>query len=183
MPKFVVSSAFADSISRGLQRTPHFQTIVSRLSPAAAALLTTPFGSPWHAGELYVECGEVALGLVGADIISDIGYEALKERFGSIVRPMVEKKLAQPNVKPDVVLQNLEDFVNVAMRGLSIELKRRRATGAEVQVEYPLAVGEHLLASWRGVFRYIFEVTSPGQVTSAALAEAGRLLVFELDWS
>ncbi len=182
MAEFEVSSAFVDSIVRGLRKTEHFEAIMAALGPEAAKLVNESWSAPWQPGRFYVELGAAAVQVLGEGPFEALSYAAVKDRFGPIVLPMLTSTLAKTNRSPAAVLSKLNELVKVAMRGLDILWEPAAENGGVLQIRYPLPVGAHLGTSWRGVVRFIFEVTRPGTIQAAHHTPDGKTLQYRLAW-
>jgi len=97
--------------------------------------------------------------------------------------PMVKSTLASSNRSPAAVLSKLEALVKVAMRGLDIIWKADGPQGGLLQVRYPRPVAPHVEGSWRGVLRYLFEVTqSTGRIEKSLQTPTGNTLQYLVSW-
>jgi hypothetical protein len=176
------SAAYVDTVLRGLRRQPAWDALVDKLSPAALALTKDPWGETWQPARLLEEVGEAAVVTVGADAFETATHAALRERFGPIVLPMLKSSLAASNRSPVTVLKKLNDLVKVAMKGIEVLYQAEAENRGVVQIAYPRPVAAHVVSSWKGVLRFVFEVTTPGTITQTFHAPHGATLQFAVEW-
>ena len=70
-----------------------------------------------------------------------------------------------------------------AMRGLDITWKPDNVSSGLLQIRYPRPVAPHVEGSWRGVLRYIFEVTqATGRIEKSHHTPAGNTLQYLVAW-
>ncbi len=141
---------------------------VGRLSVLAE--LTVPFAK---------EGGHI-LAIMGEQAFDNLTYGAMKERFGPIVLPMIKSSLAKQN--PGAVLRKLNDLVKVAIRGAEIMFQPEGTTGGILQVSYPRPVAAHVMKSWQGVLRFVFEVSAPGEIKQTFHAPHGATVQYQVAW-
>ncbi|MER2560300.1 MAG: hypothetical protein ABTQ32_06270 [Myxococcaceae bacterium] len=180
MNDYEFASAYVESIVRGLRRTGHQDEILSKVSVPAQTLWKDPFGETWQPAKLLEEIGEVAVAIMGEQAFDNLTYGAMKERFGPIVLPMIKSSLAKQN--PGAVLRKLNDLVKVAIRGAEIMFQPEGTTGGILQVSYPRPVAAHVVKSWLGVLRFVFEVSAPGEVKETFHAPHGATLQYRVAW-
>lgn len=183
MADYEVSGAYVDGVLRSLKTTRQFPAILASLTPQVREMVENPWSSSWHPALHLEAVGEAAITVLGAPTFEELTYLAVKDRFGPIVLPMVKSTLASSNRSPAAVLSKLEALVKVAMRGLDIIWKADGPQGGLLQVRYPRPVAPHVEGSWRGVLRYLFEVTqSTGRIEKSLHTPAGNTLQYLVAW-
>lgn len=183
MADYEVSGAWVDAVLRPLRTTEHFPAIKAKLTPPVLAMVNSPYDETWHPALQVEALVEAAISVVGAGTYESLAYAAVKDRFGPIILPMLKSTLASSNRSPVAVLNKLESAVKVAMRGLDILWKADNETSGILQVRYPRPVAAHVEGSWRGVLKYIFEVTqTTGRVERSRHSEAGNTLQYLVSW-
>lgn len=182
MSDYEYSSAYVDSIVRGLRRTGQLDALMESISPAAQQLAKDPYGETWQPALLLEELGEAAVALIGESPFEQVTYRAMQDRFGPIVLPMLKSSLAASNKSPAAILKKLNDLVKVAIRGIEVLFQPEGTTGGILQVSYPRPVAPSVVRSWLGVLRFIFEVTTPGEVKETFHAPHGATLQYRVEW-
>jgi hypothetical protein len=182
MADYEFSSAYVDSIVRGLRRTGQLDALLANVSPAAVALAKDPYSETWQPALVLEELGEAAVALIGEAPFEQVTYRAMQDRFGPIVLPMLKSSLAASNKSPATVLKKLNDLVKVAIRGVEVFFQPDGATAGILQVSYPRPVAPSVVRSWLGVLRFVFEVTSPGEVKETFHAPHGATLQYRVEW-
>ncbi|MBE2252732.1 MAG: hypothetical protein IAE78_24590 [Myxococcus sp.] len=182
MNDYEFSSAYIDSIMRGLRRTGHADAILARLGPEALALAKDPYSETWQPARLLEEIGEAAITIIGEPAFEALSYGALNERFGPIVLPMIKSSLAASNRSPGTILKKLNDLVKVAIRGIGIVFQPEGTTAGIVQIAYPRPVAAHVVRSWLGLMRFVFESTSPGEVKETYQSPEGGMVQVRVEW-
>jgi hypothetical protein len=183
MADYEVSGAYVDAVLRSLRGSPHFTAIKEKLHPDALALVNNPWSDPWHNALNMEAIGDAAIAAIGGPAFEELAYLAVKERFGPIVMPLLKSTLAATNRSPAAVLSKLESMISVAMRGVEISWKADSPTEGVLQVSYPRPVAAHVEGSWRGVLRYVFEVTqATGRVERSRQSPTGDMLQYQVSW-
>lgn len=183
MADYEFSSAYVDSIVRGLKRSPRFAELEAKLSPAAANLIANSWSGAWQPALAFEELGEAAVATLGASTFEELTHHSMKDRFGPIVLPLIKGSMAASNKSPAAVLKKLNELVKVAMRGITVHFEAEASGNAGVlKVAYPRPVALHVGSSWMGVLRFVFEVTSPGQATDCTLQPNVGVLLFRVTW-
>lgn len=183
MADYEVSGAYIDAVLRPLRLGEHFEAIKKKLEPRVRAMVLNPYAETWHPARQLEALGETAIAVMGPTAFEEASYAAVKNRFAPIVLPMLKSTLASTNRSPAAVLSKLEASVKVAMRGLDIIWKADNANSGLLQIRYPRPVAPHVESSWRGVLRYIFEVTqATGRVEQSLQTPARNTLQYLVSW-
>ncbi len=184
MADYEVSGAWVEAIVRALKSSPHFDAIVQKLSPPVKEMVSNPWAETWHPALSLEAVGEAAIAAIGGPAFEELAYVAVRDRFGAIVLPMLKSTLASSQRSPVAVLSKLETVVKVAMRGIAITWTADAGNNSGVvQVQYPRVVAAHVENSWRGVLRYVFEVTqATGRVERSRHLPAGSTLQYLVSW-
>jgi hypothetical protein len=182
MNDYEFSQAYVESIIRGLRRTGQLDAIIAKLSPEAVALVRDPYSETWQPAKVFEELGEVAGAIIGESPFEELTYGALKERFGPIVLPMLKSSLAASNRSPATILKKLNELVKVAMRGIEIVFQPEGTTAGIVQIAYPRPVAPHVVKSWVGVLKFVFESTRPGEVKRTYQSPEGGVVQVLVEW-
>jgi len=183
MADYEVSGAYVDAVLRSLKGSEHFDTIKSKLTPPVREMVDNPWSETWHPALHLEAVGEAAIASIGLTAFEELAYAAVRDRFGAIVMPMLKSTLASTNRSPAAVLSKLESVVKVAMRGLDIMWQPESATTGLLQVRYPRPVAAHVENSWRGVLRYVFEVTqATGRVERSRHSPGRNTLQYLISW-
>lgn len=180
MADYEFSGAYVESILRGLKRSPQFAELEGKLSMGAATLARNPYSSQWQPAKSFEELGATAVEVLGAEAFEALTLAAMKERFGPIVLPMIKSSLAAKSPAP--VLKKLNDLIKVAVKGIDVQFQAEGERAGIVQVSYPRAVAPHIVSSWMGVIRFVFEVTTPGQIAKTWQAPHGATLQYFVTW-
>ncbi|MDX2009341.1 MAG: hypothetical protein SFW67_04075 [Myxococcaceae bacterium] len=182
MNDYEFSAAYVDTVLRSLRRHPSWDALLAKLSPAALALAKDPWSQTWQPARLLEEVGEVAVATVGGEAFETATHTAMRDRFGPIVLPMLKSSLAASNRSPATVLKKLNELVKVAIRGIDVLFQADAENRGVLQVAYPRPVAPHVLSSWQGVLRFVFEATTPGTITQTFHAPHGATLQFAVEW-
>ena len=184
MADYEVSGAYVDAVLRSLKSSEHFGAIRQKLAPPVLEMVDNPWSETWHPALHLESVGEATIAAIGAAAFEELAYAAVRDRFGAIVMPMLKSTLASTNRSPAAVLSKLESVVKVAMRGLDIIWQPDAgATSGLLQVRYPRPVAAHVENSWRGVLRYVFEVTqATGRIERSRHSPAGNTLQYLVSW-
>ena len=79
-------------------------------------------------------------------------------------------------------MKKLNDLVKVAIRGVDVLFQAEGASGGILQVSYPRPVAAHVIKSWQGVLRFVFEVTAPGEIVQTFHSPHGATLQYKVAW-
>lgn len=181
MADYEVSGAYVDAVLRSLRERGRFPEIREKLDPATRAMVDNPWSETWHPAIQLEALGEGVVSVLGAPAFEELAYLAMKERYGAIVLPMLKSTLASSNRSPAAVLSKLEGVIKVGMRGVAILWKPDHDTAGMLQVSYPRKVATHVEVSWRGLLRYVFDVTqATGRVERSRHLE--NVLQYLISW-
>ena len=183
MADYEVSGAYVEAVLRSLRTSEHFEAIKKKLSPPALAMVNDPWSETWHRAVHLEALGEASIAAIGAPAFEELAYGAVRDRFAPIVLPMLKSTLASSNRSPAAVLNKMESVIKVAMRGVDIMWQVDSPTAGLLQVRYPRPVAAHIEGSWRGVLRYIFEVTqTTGKIESSKHLPKGNTFQYLVSW-
>ena len=185
MADYEVSGAYVDAVLRSLKTSPHFAALKRKLDLPVLAMVENPWSETWHPALHMEALGDAAIAAIGGAAFEELAYGAVRDRFGPIVLPMLKSTLASSNRSPAAVLSKLESVVTVAMRGVGISWKPEPESPNEglLQINYPRPVAAHVEGSWRGVLRYVFEVTqATGRVERSRQSPTGNSLQYLVSW-
>ncbi len=181
MADYEVSAAYLDSVLGALSREAR-TVAFAELAPKTKEVLENVWSEPWHPA-LHLEAfAEAVVKAHSPEVLEELSYRAMKDRFESIIMPMLKKSLQTSNRSPAAILSRLSGLVEMGMRGLDI-LWEDEGNGGILQVKYPRAVSSTVDHSWRGVLRFIFEVTqSTAKVVQFWHSETRATLQYKITW-
>lgn len=181
MADYEFSTGYVQSVVNALKRSPKAAAIYPRLSYDAKQLWDNPWSGTWQPALAFEEIGEVATAELGEDVFDGLTHVMMKERMGPIVLPMLKTTLAAKS--PAGVFKKLNDLVKVAMKGVEVAWQSEGTHAGVVTVVYPRPVKPHVLLSWLGVIRFVFDITAPaGVVNQSQQPGEGHTLQFVVSW-
>lgn len=175
------STGYAESIMRAIKRSPKANEIYGRISPEAMRLFDNPWSSPWHPAKLLEEIGEASVAELGENAFEELTRVTMKERIGPILMPMLKTTLAAKS--PANILKKLQELTKVAVRGVGIQYQNEGEGAGLVQIVYPRPVAKHVVTSWVGVIKFVFDITSPGEVRQSTQSDDGATLQYFVTWT
>ena len=180
---YEVSAVYLNELISITREAGHLEAVLAKVSDGARAVVASPWAENWHPAVYLEELGGAIVDVAGKWFFADIAYRNLKNKFGNIVLPMMRKTLASGTASPVLLLGNLDTSVKVAMRGFEIVWESTGEKAGTLLIIYPRPVAEHVDYSWRGVFRFIFEVfKTECTVVSFEQLEEGRVVKYTLTW-
>ena len=181
-PDYEASASYVDALLRALGRSA-LPGVIAVMDPIAKPMVENVYGEPWHPA-LHLEAfGAAMLQARGAEAFEDLTYRAMKDRFGAIVLPMLKRSLDKTNRSPAAILANLAGVIEVGLRNLDLKWKASDSgKSGTLYITYPRAVAPHVDHSWRGMFRFVFEVTQPGKVSAWDHSPDGKIVTYRLEW-
>lgn len=183
MADYEVSGAYIEAILKPLRRTGQFDAVRDRLQYPVTELADNPWSRPWHPGQHYEAIGEAGAAVLGLAPYAELTYGAVKERFGPIVLPVIQRAVTASGKSPAVVLAKLDGLISVAMRGLGVRWQQEGERHGILQISYPRAVSAHLEHSWRGLLKYVFEITQEtGRVERSLQLPHRSTLQYLVSW-
>lgn len=181
MADYQVSGAYIDAVMRSLRERGRYPEIKEKVDPATRAMMDNPWSETWHPAIQLEVLGEAVVAVLGKEAFEELAYLAMKERYGNIVLPMLKSTLASSNRSPAAVLSKLEGVIKVGMTGLELLWKPDHDTAGMLQISYPRKVAVHVELSWRGLLRYLFEVTqATGRVDRSRHLE--NAIQYQISW-
>ncbi|MFT3710822.1 MAG: hypothetical protein QM817_24625 [Archangium sp.] len=181
MADYEFSGSYVQAIIAALRRSPKSHAIAAKLSFDAKLLWENPWSNTWQPAQPFEEIGDVATAELGESVYDELTHVTMKERIGPIVLPMLKSSIATKS--PGNVLKKLNDLVKVAMRGIVVDYQSEGTHAGVVQVSYPRPVKKHVVSSWFGVIRFVFDITSPGQITQSQQVNDDATLLFVISWA
>lgn len=182
MADYEVSPAYIESLLRVVKTARRIDELLAA-EPRLQPLADNPFTTDWHPAELLELLGEVTVRVLGEPFFEDMAYQAVKQRFGGIVMPLLGSAVTKGS--PGAVFGKLDSVVKVAIKGAKISFKADNDDAGVLVVGYPRPVAAHTAISWRGVIRFVFEVTgksATGRIDAEQQAPSGQALQYRLVW-
>lgn len=179
---YEVSGAYAAAVVQSLKTHAQFNELKAKLAPHVLELVDNPWGKTWHEAYDLEALGEAALATVGAEAFQEAAYVASRDRFGPIVLPMLKKSLEASNRSPVAILSRMPSLVNISMHHVEMVWKPDFGNSGMLQVNYPRPVAPHVEGSWRGVLRYVFEVTQSTGRVERSRQPAPNILQYLISW-
>lgn len=174
------SSAYVLAIVNALKRDPGFNDLEAVLPGDVSTLVRNPFARPWQPAKQLEALGEAAVETLGAATFEALTYAAVKERFGPIVMPLLGSSVTKKS--PGQVLARLDQLVKVAVKGATLHFQAESEHGGTLLVSYPRPVAAHVLTSWTGLLRFVFELTVPGRILHQEQVPPGDTLKYVVAW-
>jgi hypothetical protein len=175
------STGYVQAIVKALQRLPQARDIEAQLKYEARDLWNNPWGSTWFPAQPFEDLGIAAVAVLGEDAFDALTFGAMKERMGPILLPMLKSTVATKS--PGNVFKKLHDLVKVALKGVELTWSPEGPEAGVLQIAYPRPVAPHVLKSWTGVVRFVFEITSPGQIMQLQQLGEGATLQVVVKWT
>ncbi|MFO0598063.1 MAG: hypothetical protein U0228_22365 [Myxococcaceae bacterium] len=177
---YAFSSAYAEAIVRALKRSPRAAELEAKLVFEAKTMWDNPWTEQWQPAEVVERIGDAAVELYGEDVFENVTFAVMKDRFGPIVLPAIQG--AVNSKSPGAVFKKLDTLVKVALKGVELQFKPEGELAGRLFVRYPRPVAKHVVTSWRGVAKFVFEVTSPGEIVHVEQRDPGDVLALTLQW-
>jgi hypothetical protein len=182
MSDYEVSATYFDSLLRGLKRGTLPQ-LLEVMDPATQAVVLNVWSDSWQPAVHLEAFGEAVVKVLGPEAFAELAYGAMKDRFEGIIMPMLKRSLETSQRSPSAILSRMTGLVELGMRGLEILWKENRPNGGILQIKYPRPVAAPVEHSWRGVLRFVFEMTqATGKVAEFMHLPDGATLQFRLEW-
>ena len=177
-----VSSAYLDAVLRALG-SKSLPAVREVLNPESIAVVENAWSDAWHPAIHLEALGEAVVKVLGAEAFENLAYRAMKDRFGAIVMPMIKKSLETTKRSPAAILVNLPGLVEIGIRGLDITWEAKGPSAGLLEIRYPRPVAAHVDHSWRGVLRFVFEMTqATGRVEQFVHSETGTTFQYRIVW-
>jgi hypothetical protein len=176
---FEVSSMHVAGMARALT-TLGYNDVLGRLTPETLKSMDDPYSNRWHPGQVLVEVSNALVAVRGPDALEAMSYTMTRQSFGAVLRPMMSVALALTGNNPASLFARVGDGLQVAMRGVDV---RWREAEHALELKYPEPVPDHVAASWRGVARFLFELSGrEGRLESATFTDEHRTVTFVFAW-
>lgn len=180
MADYEVSAAYIDSLVRALREAGKLDAVTAH-DGYVDALVMNPWSSPWQPAELLERLTDATAATAGEAFVEQTAYAAMKQRFGGIVVPMLKSSIA---AGPGTLFNKLDSVVSVAIRGAKLSWQPASDESGAFTVAYPRKVSPNTGLSWRGVIRFIFEVTGKpsGRIQDQAQLASGQGFTYLVSW-
>ncbi len=181
---FEISSLHLSSVGKALKDAGIHDAAIGSLQPATRAALDEPNLQRWFAGSIVEDVWQTVATHFGFEKLAEINYRVAKQSFGPVVMPVIKVALALSGSSPASVAGRLESMLKLAIREVKIVWAASGANGGTITITYPrpvVAVAEH---AWRGVFRFMFEITGrQGGIDRVEVLEGGSQFRFAVRWT
>lgn len=183
MADYEVSGAYIDAILKPIRKAKQFDAVRAKLQYPVTELADNPWSRPWHPGIQYEAIGEAGAAVLGLEPYAELTYGAVNERFGPIALPMIQRAVNASGKSPAAVLGKLEGLITVAMKGLAVTWRLDSERAGLLVIDYPRAVAPHLEHSWRGLIKYVFEITQEtARIERSKQLSGGSSLQYLISW-
>lgn len=181
---FEVSAMHVAGMVKVLDRLGYTARVQEKVSGATRAALERPYDARWHPGAVLVEVSDAVIALEGGPALETMTYEMTKSSFGPVLRPVISVALALTGNDPASVFSRVRDSLKVAMRGVDVHWDPDGKQAGALSLTYPMALPADAVASWRGVVRFLFELSKhpEGQLAHHELVNGARTLKLRLEW-
>lgn len=182
-PDYEASASYVDALLRALGRSA-LPGVIEVMDPIALPMVQDVYGEPWHPAVQLEAFGAAMLQARGPEAFEELTYRAMKDRFGAIVLPMLKRSLETTGRSPTAILGNLSGVIEVGLRNLDLKWKAAAdGKSGSLYITYPRPVAAHVDHSWRGMLRYVFEVTqATGRVADFDHSPNGKIVTYRLEW-
>jgi len=180
MADYEVSAAYIDSLMRVL-RAEGKLAAVAQQDGRLDALFANPWSSNWQPAELLELLTDCTTRVCGEAFVEEMAFQSMKQRFGGIVLPLLKASVA---AGPQLLFPKLDGVVKVAIKGAHLSWKPEGETAGVFTVSYPRAMSVNTGLSWRGVIRFIFDVTgkTSGRIEAQQQTADGHAFEYRVAW-
>lgn len=181
---YEVTAVYMSSLIKAMQAQGMSDRVLPALSPEVRAMANDPFAQRWWPAKYLEVLTLEMLRASGPAAMEELAYHNIKKRIGPLVTPMLRVAMALSGASPASLLSRLDASVKVAMRGFEVAWTPSGEKGGVVEFRYPRPVASHVEYAWRGVFRFVFEVsgTTTGRVERFEHVGEGRRMRFTVAW-
>jgi hypothetical protein len=182
---FDVSATQVNGMLKALEHFEVREAVVARLRPEVQNILTTLWSTRWVPSMVMEEITNAVEAQGGLELIERLNTQMMRDSLGPILAPMLKVALAITGRTPATLFSRLGEAGKTAMRGevvFAYEVTSPRS--GTLTIRYPRPLAPNLLAVWRGVFRFLYELSGmpQGRVEAAEQLEGGREYRFKLAW-
>lgn len=180
MAEYEVSAAYIDSLVRVVRLTGRLPE-VEKANPRVSQLVSQAWSNTWQPALTLEAFTESVAAVLGEPFIEEMAYQAMKQRFGGIVLPLLKRSVA---AGPAMLFARLDSVVKVAIQGAALSFVPEGESAGLFTVAYPRPVPALTSGSWRGVIRYVFEVTgkATGRIDAQAHTSKGKVFEYRVAW-
>jgi hypothetical protein len=179
---YLVSAAWVDEMLKPVKAAGHYEALLQELGPRTTEMVVKPWSEPFHPAALTESLGEHIVKIAGEAFYAEMTYLTVKNRFGPILIPMLASTLKKGS--PAGLFSRLDGLVDAAIKGVGMRWDKKSDTEGTLWVFYPRRVSPVVEHSWRGVIRFIFELTKvTGNVDAFQLADSGNVLEYRVSWN
>ncbi|MFT3838703.1 MAG: hypothetical protein QM723_17115 [Myxococcaceae bacterium] len=178
---YLVSAAYVDEMLKPIKAAGHFEALLAELGPRTSQMVLQPWSEPFHPAALTESLGEHIVKIAGEEFYAEMTYLTVKNKFGPILLPLMSTTVKKGS--PAGFFSRLEGLVDAAIKGVTMRWDKKSELNGTLWVFYPRVVSPVVEHSWRGVIRFIYELTQrPGKVDAFQITAAGNALEYRLSW-
>lgn len=177
----MVSAVRVGGLARQLEKRGLTSAVLAHCQPETRAALASPHATREHAGRILMDLNEAIVKELGLEGFADLNYEATRASYGSIVRPVVLIALTLAGRTPATTLSRVPRGLSEVLPGVKGTWTETGAASGRLRIEYPSPVAAHTEYAWRGVLRFVAELSgTPARIDQ--VAHDGGTLTFDLSW-
>jgi len=178
---YQVSAAYVDEMLKPVKAAGHFEALLADLGPRTAQMVVKPWSEPFHPARLTEALGEHIVKIAGEAFYAEMTYLTVKNKFGPILRPLLTSTIKKGT--PAGFFSRLEGLVDSAIKGVGLRWDKKSELNGTLWIFYPRVVSPVVEHSWRGVIRYVYELTQrPGKIDDFQIAASGNVLEYRVSW-
>jgi len=159
-----------------------YEPALARCSAQTREAFANLYGARWHPSAVLAEFSEALLAVSDATVFEAINYDMAKASFGPILRPMVQVAFAITGRSPATILSRVPDSLAPAVRNVVGVWAPEGKSGGTLSFTYPTDISPNSELAWRGVIRFIAELSGQAIRVTKLDFIAGRTLRFSLAW-
>lgn len=178
--EFQSSASYIAGLARALGKLGHFETVLGKATPVAAAMMRSPQSQAWWPGGVVLQMTDAIHATGGAALMQEIGRLAVFESMSPIVRPFVAVLVMLSGPGPATLYSRFGQLTGAAIKHVRFEWTATNPTAGTLLITYPQRVPEYYLALWQGAFDWVWDTTK--KKGAARSTHQGATLRFELSW-
>lgn len=184
MEPYLASSVHIAGFVSAAKRLNVLEKALPLLAAPTRHVLEHPFDQKWVPAQVIQDLTARVADAYGPETLDELNFMMTKDSLGKLVLPMLKVALAITGSSPATVFSRLNDSVKVAMQGVTTKWVAEGANAGRVTVRYPEAPPPVVHHSWRGIFRFAFELTGKqGQLTAHRYVDEGKTLELDVTWA
>ena len=184
MEPYLASSVHIAGFVAATRRLGFMEKVLPLLSPETKKVVESPYDQKWVSAHVIQDLSNALADAHGPEALEKVNYMMTNDSLGKLVLPMLRVALAITGRSPATIFSRLGDTLKVAMKGVTVKWTPDGPNAGRVTLTYPEPMPLVVHYSWKGVFRFAFDLTErKGQLVAHRYLDGNKIIELDVSWT